>query len=180
MNKKIIPFIICGVIGWLAFIGSMVYLKIDANKGEAEMIAAIETRQSRSDEKPVTSSARRFDTLTTGEKVTINAIFEELISDDLNVVLQEEAKRRGINVRIVSGVECDDDIVYFYVDTDDATMASSAMKSDLVEIWLEVAELCNEIVYEAYDKHLDYGYFVYYKGKLEYTVTNSGRDLTNS
>ena len=191
MNKKIIPFYICGVLAWLSLASAFIYLwAIDRpQKTLTEQTAAVEVRQRNSDEnsmtfstekKSITSSVERFDTLTTDEKVTINILFEELIADDLNVVLQEEAKRRGIDVRIVSGVECNNDIVYFYIDTDDVTMATSAMKSDLVEIGLELAKLCNEMVCEAYDKQLDYGYFVYYKGKLEYTVTNSGRDLANN
>ena len=40
-TKKMIPFLICGVLGWVLCIGAILWIKIDANKKEAAAIEQI-------------------------------------------------------------------------------------------------------------------------------------------
>lgn len=173
MDKKLIPFIICGVFAWLTLASAFIYLWI------IDRPQAATTEQTFvSDDVPAISSTRRFDILTAAEQDTFNFIFESELNKDVNESVEKLIADSGLHLSLKSGVECGKDIVYYYVDTDSASFISKLMTPEVVDSFMDMAEEMADFIYEITDKRIDYGYLVYYKGKLELSSTGSGREYS--
>lgn len=166
-TKKMISFLICGVLGWVLCISSILWIKIDANKKEAAAIeqTAIETEwtdratvtlnRQEPQETPAVSSARRFDTLTPKEEKAIDAA--------LSTQFEYDAEN-DIYYQVVLSNNC----LIFSCSTDDYVTASLLVTDALIEEGMRGAAEAQQITADYCGKRLNYGCAVLFQGEIIY------------